>query len=720
MRKTCPRRLYAAMIVAGVAAAVLSIAVPFSGCSSGKPSYPSTEKRPLTDEYHGVKVVDNYRWLDDLADPEVRRWNDAQNLLTRSILDGIPARPRLYERLKAIVGDSSSSYFDLVHRSRLFAMKQQPPKDQPFIVTLASPDETASEKILVDPNQIDTKGTTAIDFYVPSLDGRLLAVCMSKDGSEDGSVYIFDVETGKQLADIVPRVQYPTGGGSIAWKGDASGFYYTRYPQGTERPKEDLNFYQQVYYHKLGTPLSEDMYVIGKDFPRIAEIRLATSDDGKYLLVTVANGDGGEFAHYLLDPSGKWIQITQFSDEVTVASFGNDGRLYLLSHKKAPRGKILAVPLLRPDLSSAREIVPESDGAIESFLPTTHCLYVNDMVGGPSQIRLFDLQGTSKGIIPSPPLASVGSLVGLGKDEILYGQETYLLPFAFYRYDPATGTSRKTSLVSASSVNYDDCEAIRELASSKDGTKVPVNIIRKKGTALDGKNPTILYGYGGYGINEVPSFSRSRRVWLDHGGIYVTANLRGGGEFGEEWHKAGRLTTKQNVFDDFAACARYLIERKYTSPEKLAIEGGSNGGLLMGASLTQHPELYRAVVSHVGIYDMLRVELFPNGAFNVTEFGSVKDPEQFRALYAYSPYHRVKDGTMYPAVLMLTGDNDGRVDPANSRKMIARLQAATGSSLPILLRTSSSSGHGIGTALTERIAQSADVYAFLFDQLGVQ
>jgi prolyl oligopeptidase len=703
-----------------ITAVTLTATVLFSGCSSGKLSYPLSEKQPLTDEYHGVKVVDDYRWLDNLGDPKVRAWNDAQNQLTRSILDKVPSRPRLYERLKAIIGENSSSYFSLIRRSKLFALKHQPPKNQPLIVMMVSPDEPAAEKVLVDPNQIDVQGTTAIDFFVPSRDGRLLAVCMSKNGTEDGSMYVFDAETGGQLADVVPRVQYPTGGGSVAWNKDASGFYYTRYPQGNERPREDLNFYQQVYYHKLGTPASDDTYAIGKEFPRIAEIRLSTSDDGIYILATVANGDGGEFAHYLLIPAGQWIQITQFSDDVTLALFGKDGKLYLLSHKNAPGGKILAMPLVKPALSSAREIVPESDGAIESFLPTRKFVYVNTMIGGPSQIRLFDLQGTSKGAIPSPAVASVEGLVDLGTDEVLYGQQSYLVPSAFYLYNAATGATRRSGLFTSSSVRFDDCEAVREVALSNDGTKVPINIIRKKGTVLDGKNPTILYGYGGYGVNMTPYFSPSRRVWLDHGGVYCIANLRGGGEFGEEWHKAGRLTKKQNVFDDFAACARHLVERKYTSPEKLAIEGGSNGGLLMGAALTQHPDLFRAVVSHVGIYDMLRVELFPNGAFNVTEFGSVKDPEQFHALYAYSPYHRVEGGKKYPAVLMLTGDNDGRVDPANSRKMIARLQTATGSSRPILLRTTSSAGHGIGTALSEEIAQRADVFAFLFDQLEMK
>lgn len=307
---------------------------------------------------------------------------------------------------------------------------------------------------------------------------------------------------------------------------------------------------------------------------------------------------------------------------------------------------------------------------------------------------------------------------------MLFRVTLFTEPDAWYFYDPATdhgaGAARKTALVNSSPVDFSDIEAVREFAVGKDGAKIPVNVLRRKGTKLDGNNPTLLSGYGGYGISMRPNFDFTRRLWFDRGGIFVVANIRGGGEYGEEWHLAGNLTRKQTVFDDFAACARHLIERGYTRSEKLAIEGGSNGGILMSATLTQHPDLVRAVVSHVGIYDMLRVELDPNGAFNVTEFGTVKDPAQFKALHAYSPYHHVIDGTKYPAVFFLAGETDGRVNPANTRKMTARLQAATGSAHPILARLSSDSGHGMGTALTERIAQKADVFAFLFDQLGMK
>jgi prolyl oligopeptidase len=696
---------------------ILSILI-ISGCSK-KQDYPSTERKAVTDEYYGQKVVDNYRWLDNLKDPEVWKWNDAQNAFSRAYFDKTPSLDSIRARLKQLYSIEYVTYYSLNYCKKLFAIKYQPPKNQPFIVVLDSPENIQSERVVLDPNELNPKGTTAIDWFVPSRDGRLVAVTLSENGSEDGSVHVIDAATGKEIAEVVPRVQYPTGGGSLAWNKQGTGFYYTRYPQGNERPKEDMNFYQQVYYHKLGTPPSKDTYVIGKEFPRIAEIDLSVSEDGDYLLAKVANGDGGEFAHYLLGTNNKWVQLTQFSDKVTTAKFGKN-MLYLLSRQNAPNGKILALPLSKPHLAEAVIVVPERNISISDFIAGKKSLYIVDMNGGPSQIRVFDLAAKSEKNIEIQSVSSVDEITILDNDELLFLNETYLNPPCWYRYNFIENKVTKTSLAVISPVDYGDVEVIREFATSKDGTKIPMNIIKLKGTELNGKNPTVLYGYGGFGLCETPGFSIRRRLWLDQGGITVIANLRGGGEFGEEWHNQGKLTKKQNVFDDFIACAEWLIKSNYTNPSKLAIEGGSNGGLLMGAVLTQHPELFRAVVSTVGIYDMLRVELFPNGAFNVTEYGTVKDPEQFKALYAYSPYHHVIDGKAYPAVLFMTGDNDGRVDPANSRKMIARLQAASSSNFPLLLRTDSNVGHGIGTGLSTRILQNADMYAFLLDRLDIK
>jgi prolyl oligopeptidase len=684
--------------------------------------YPMTPKHPATNTYFGTAVVDNYQWLENFDDPAVQEWNAAENKVSRAYLDTLPAREPVAARLHELYSATSANYFGLQSRPGIiFAMKFKPPAQQPWLITLKSLDDPASERVVIDPNRLNPKGTTAMDFVVPSHDGKKVAVSLSENGSEDGTLFIYDVESGKALPDKIPRVQYPTGGGSVAWNADDTGVYYTRYPHAGERAAEDLNFYQQIYFHRLGTPVEQDRYELGKDFPRIAEIVLESSRDGRYLLATVANGDGGEYAHYLLGPENHWLQLTHFRDQVKDGEFGRDDALYLLSRQNAPRGKILRMPLASPSLAQAKVVVPESTAVIEGFSPSASGLYVQDLVGGPSQIRFFNLKhpGEKPAIIPLKPVSAVQGMLCPEGDQLFFRNITYIEPYVWMAYDAASGRARPTALAGTSPADFSDMEVVREFATSKDGTKVPLNIIRRKGTKLDGKNPTLLYGYGGYAISLSPNFDVARRIWFDQGGVYVVANLRGGGEFGEEWHQAGNLTRKQNVFDDFAASAEYLIKSDYTRRDKLAVEGASNGGLLMGAFLTQHPDLVRAVVSHVGIYDSLRTELEPNGAFNVTEFGTVKNPEQFKALYAYSPYHRVVEGTQYPAVLFLTGDHDGRVNPYNSRKMTARLQAANKSKYPILLRTTAKAGHGIGTGLDERIAEEADVYAFLFDQLGI-
>ena len=682
---------------------------------------PPTEKKPVTDEYHGVKVVDEYRWLEESGASEVKVWTSAQNRYSRSWLDARPDRVEIESKLKALYATDTPSHTGIVSRpGLLFALKFQPPKQQRLLVTLTSPNDLASEKIVLDPNEIEPKGQVAMDWFVPSPDGKLIAVSLSEHGSEDGTLHFYRTETGEHLADRIPRVQYPTGGGSAAWTPDSKGIFYTRYPHAGERPEAELNFFQQIYFHKLGTPNSSDEYSAGKDFPRIAEIHLHASDDGRWLLASVANGDGGEFSHHLrgTHDGAAWRQITRHEDGIKEVEFSHDGTSLLLRCvKAAPRGKVLRMAIDSP-LANADLLVPESDAVIEGLLPTEKFLFVADMIGGPSRIRQFDLHGKNERVVPLPVASGIGGLISVDEG-ILFRQTSFVAPSAWMSYSPTDGSVKKTALFNTSPVDFSDIEALREFATSKDGTRVPINILRRKGTPLDGNNPTLLYAYGGYGICMRPGFNFEHRLWFDRGGIYVVANIRGGGEYGEEWHLAGNLTKKQNVFDDFAACAEHLIQRGYTRAEKLAVEGGSNGGLLMGAFLTQHPHLARAVVSHVGLYDMLRVELDPNGAFNVTEFGTVKDPAHFRALHAYSPLHQVKDGTAYPAVFLLAGETDGRVNPAHSRRMTARLQAANTSDHPILARFSSASGHGMGTALSERIAQKADVLTFLYDQLGM-
>jgi prolyl oligopeptidase len=686
------------------------------------PPPPETPKKPVTDEYHGTRVTEDYRWLEDSADPAVKRWSDAQNVRTRAYLDGLPGYGAVRARVDELIRSSSIAYgVQGRHGGLLFAMKSDPKFQQAMLVTLASADDLKSERLLVDPNAMDAKGSIAIDWFAVSPDGRTVGVSLSKHGSEAGDLHLYDVATAKEIGEVVPHVQNGTAGGSMTFAPDDSGFWYTRYPRGDERSPEDAGFYQQVWYHRIGTKTDADTYELGRDLPKIAEIALATKDDGRWVLAEVRNGDGGEVAYYLRPAAadGKWTQVTTFADKVVNAAFGVDDAIYLLSRAGAPKGKVLRLPLgAAPKLADATTVVPESEGAIQGVLPTASRLYVDDLLGGPSRVRIFDLKGRALGELPILPVSAAEGLVRLGGDDILFENGSYLRLPAWYRFDAAANAAKPTALAVTSIADYSDCEVVRDFATSKDGTKVPLNIIKRKDTKLDGANPTILYAYGGYGVSMTPGFSASRRVWIDHGGIYVVANIRGGGEYGDQWHLDGNLLKKQNDYDDFHACARWLIDHRYTSPAKLAIMGGSNGGLLMGAALTQHPETYRAVVSMVGVYDSLRSELTPNGEFNVTEYGTVKDPAQFEALYGYSPLHRVVDGAKYPSILLTSGANDPRVDPWHSRKFCARLQAANASANPILLRTSDSSGHGIGSALDEIIAERADIFAFLLHELG--
>jgi prolyl oligopeptidase len=692
---------------------------------------PPTRKEPVTDTYHGTRVTDDYRWLENASDPAVRAWSDAQNAHARSILDKLPGVATLRKRITKIMTAPTISHSAFAYRDgQIFAMRRHPPKQQPFLVVMSGLTDPEKARILVDPNVLDKKGTTAIDWYVPSPDGKLVAVSLSHGGSESGDVHLYDVATGKEEYEVIPRVHGGTAGGDLAWTPDGKGFYYTRYPHGKERPPADADFYQQLYFHALGTPTEKDRYELGKDLPRIAEIKVETDRRGR-LLVSVQNGDSGQFAHYLRDADRTFHQLSTFTDGIVQAALGHDDDLFIVSRAAAPRGKILHLPPGVLDLTKANAIIPEGKDAIvtdfygtssrQTVLPMKESLYVTYQLGGPSELRRFTLSGKD---LPPPrqtPVSTVGSLTPLTGDDILFASTSYLQPRTIYAFRPADKpANEKLPLSSPSPVDFSDITVERVFATSKDGTRVPVNILAAKTAKRDGTNPCLLTGYGGYAISMEPRFNPVWRVLFDHGFVVAVANLRGGAEYGEEWHKGGMLTHKQNVFDDFAAAMRYLIDQHYTSPEKLAIIGGSNGGLLMGATLTQHAHLMKAVVSFVGIYDMLRVELSPNGAFNVPEFGTVKDAAQFSALHAYSPYHHVTDGEKYPAMLFLTGANDPRVDPMQSRKMIARLQAATASKAPILLRTSAESGHGLDSSLAQQIEELVDVYAFLFDQLGVK
>jgi prolyl oligopeptidase len=707
------------------AIAALSLMLPLTSLAGAKgavPPPPVAAKKAVVDTYHGVKVDDPYQWLEKkIDDAEVRQWVDGQTAHMRAVLDKQPSRDAIRARLTTLMTHKSPAHYAMVQKGGVFfAMKFQPPRQQSTLVVLPSLEDPSKARVLVDPVEVDPSGKTTIDFFVPSLDGKKVAVSLSKNGTESGDVTVYDVATGKPLpGEVVPRVNGGTAGGSLTWNGDGSGFFYTRYPRGEERPAEDRDFFQQVYFHKLGTPTDQDTYELGKDAPRIANYQLKTSDDGTHVLAILGNGDGGEYALHLRGPQGTWTQLSRFEDKLTSATFGQDGALYALSRKDAPRGKVLRLPLATPSLEKATVLVPEGQASIASFRPTATRLYVQEQLGGPSQMRMVGLDGKDLGVVPTPPVSSVGGVVPLGGDDVLLFNSSYTEPLSVYRYGAKDGKLAKTALGRTSPVDTRNVVVDRVMCTSKDGTQVPLNILHARGTKLNGNNPTLLTGYGGFNISLSPGLNPLNFAFIEQGGVVAIANLRGGSEFGEEWHANGSLTKKQNVFNDFYACAKLLVDKKWTKPERLAIQGGSNGGLLMGAALTQHPEMYRTVLAHVGIYDMLRVELTPNGQFNTTEYGTVKNPEQFQAMYAYSPYHQVKDGVKYPSVLFTSGENDPRVDPFHSRKMVARLQEATGSKRPVLLRTNNM-GHGMGTPLAESIEEEVDVYAFLFNELGMK
>ncbi|MDP1663201.1 MAG: prolyl oligopeptidase family serine peptidase [Phycisphaerales bacterium] len=690
--------------------------------------YPAAAKRPTNETFHGVKVTENYRWLEDWNDPAVKAWSEAQNAYARDVLDNLPAADAVRSRLTTLLSGASVGYdhFHAVGKDRLFAIKHDPARQQPMLVVMTSLSEADKATVIVDPNAMDAKGLTTIDWYVPSHDGSMVAVSMSEGGSESGTVHVFKA-SGEKLGDTVPRAQGGTAGGSLAWKADNRGFYYTRYPREGERAADDLDFYVQVYSHVLGTPSEKDTYEVGKEFPKIAEIVLEEIKGGGYTLASVQDGDGGIFMHWLKnEQTGEWKQLTRWDDKIVQATFGGDGFIYMVSRKDAPRGKVVRQSTKDTSRFQPVEIVPQHprNSIQTSFfegqgLTVAHGnLYVQYQAGGPSDLWVFSADGKKAEAVSLPPVSNIAQVAPTAEG-VLLEVETFLTPAAWWKLPAGSKMATPAGLARTSPVDTSDFKVARVMATSKDGTQVPLSIIYKKGISRDGNNPTIVYGYGGYGVNITPDFSPRRLLWVEQGGVFVVANIRGGGEFGEEWHRAGNLLNKQNVFDDYYAVARYMVDNRWTRRDKLALMGGSNGGLLMGVTMAQHPELAKAALSAVGIYDMLHVEDSANGAFNVTEFGTVKDEAQFKALYAYSPLHNIKDGTKYPNVLFTTGANDPRVDPMQSRKMTARLQAASPSS-QTLLRTSANSGHGIGSSLSQRVEEYTDVYAWLFDQLGVK
>jgi prolyl oligopeptidase len=669
---------------------------------------------PVTDTYHGVEVTDDYRWLEDASSEETVAWTKAQRQRTRAYFDGIGWRDALQARAGRLLKADRTAYERLLSGgSTFFALKVQTPRQQPFLVALSDLDDPAAERVVVDPEAIDPSGETAIDFFVPSSDGKQVAVSLSEHGTEDGSLYVYDAASGKAVDEPIPHVNLM--GGSVAWRHDGSGFWYTRCA-------DPAGFRQQVWFRELGGAPDHVDLAGGFADERIAENFLSASPDGRWVMDRVQKGDGGEWQIFIRSQgaNGSWWQVAAIPDKCVYAVLGTDA-LYLLSRRDAPHGKVLRLPVTDgATVADAHEIVPASDLVIEDLAVTRETVWVVDMDGGPQQVRAFGTSGRPLPPVEIPPMSSVSSyfarLSRLGQDRIAWSCESFTEPATWWV--AADGEApRPTALRTTTPIDLSGYTVSREFATSRDGTRVPLNVITAPGTPRDGTAPAVLTAYGGYGISLVPRFDPELLLWLEQGGVYVVANIRGGGEFGEEWHHAGRLATKQNCFDDFIACADHLRSSRITGRERLAIMGGSNGGLLMGAVLTQRPDIARAVVAAVPVMDSLRAETTTNGRFNTPEYGTVEDPELFAALLAYSPYHNVVDGTAYPAVLLTAGENDTRVDAWHAKKMTARLQEATSSERPVLLRLEAT-GHLAGS-LDQSIDETTDRHAFLFGRLGL-
>jgi prolyl oligopeptidase len=684
-----------------------------------KPAYPPSAKQPAVDAYGDVRVTDDYRWLEDWNDPNVQAWSESENAFARKWLDAGPGRAAIRARVEQLMGDTSPSWTSVMaRRGTLFALERRPPKQQPYLVVLASLEDAKSARVLVDPGVVDPSGSTSIGWFVPSPDGRRVAVSLANGGAEGGDVHVFDVATGKEMKDSVPQADGAGNGDCLAWKGDGSGFFYTR--GRADGGSKDA--FRHINFHKLGDPADKDVAVLGQDGLRIAQWELTAGGDGRTIVARVEDGDSGNWEHWILGPSGKWVQVAARADAVKEVVVGPDGSVFFVSAKDAPRRRLLRAQLTSPKVDKSEVVLPEGDAVLVDVLPTKSRIYLLEDVGGVSRLRSMPMTKGKAGApatLAAPPVSAFSGLEPLGGDDAVFAAMSYTHPTAVYRVSGKDGAVTKTALAATSLGDFSGIDVTRDECTSKDGTKVPLTLVRSKGAASGGDAPALLTGYGGFGISLTPRFRPQLLAWLEQGGVYAVANIRGGGELGETWHTSGNLTHKQNVFDDFYSCAQHLVEAKLTTPARLAIQGGSNGGLLMGAVLTQHPEAFKAVVSMVGIYDMLRVERDANGAFNVTEYGAVADAKQFDALHAYSPYHHVQDGTAYPAILFMTGANDPRVAPYHSRKMTARLQAATSSDAPILLRTSANTGHGMGSPLHAQIEEWTDMLTFLFRELGV-
>jgi prolyl oligopeptidase len=686
------------------------------GASIASP--PKAEKRPLEETMHGVKIVDNYRWLEDGTSPETQKWVAEEMAYTRGVLDPLPGRDAIHKRLTELLSIGSLSQ-PQIGGKYYFYTRREGMQNQPVLYVREGVD--GKDRVLVDANQLAADGTIALDWYQASENGKYLVYGTSPSGSEMSTLHIIETKTGAALPDTIER----TRACSIAWMLDNSGFYYTRYPKKGDVPDGQEMYNRHVFYHELGTDPETDLKIFGEgrdpeDWPGVN-----LDNDGRFLLITVSEGwTKSELFLKDLKKDTPPTRITTGKNFLYSATVYN-GRLYITTNEDAPRYHVFVAEVGNYERDDWQEIIPQTGSVLQGVGVWGGKLFAQYEQNATSQLKIFNIDGTMIKELTLPALGTVfGSEGKWNRDEIFYGFLSFTVPPTVYRYDLQSGATSLWAKVDAPSIDPAAYEVNQEWFNSKDGTRVPMFVVNKKGLKKDGHNPTLLTGYGGFNVSRTPSFSRTAYLWMEHGGVYADANLRGGAEFGEDWHRAGMLDKKQNVFDDMIAAAEHLIAEKYTDKDHLAIQGGSNGGLLMGAMITQRPDLFRAVVCQVPLLDMLRYQNFQIAKLWIPEYGSSDNAEQFKWLYAYSPYHHVKAGTEYPAILFMTADTDTRVDPMHAKKMAALMQdeAKNGSSRtrPILLRIESKAGHGAGKPVTKQIEEGTDVYSFLFWQLGVK
>jgi len=698
---------------------LMGAAVMVWAADATTPSGPPKAKiAPVEDTVQGHKIVDPYRYLENRDDPDTKQYVEQELAYTRSILDPLPGRDKINARLSQLITIGTIGA-PQIGGKYYFYTRREGNQNQPVLYVREG--LNATDRVLVDVNKMSTDGTVALDWWFPTDDGKYIAYGTSPNGSEESTLHVIETATGKLLADAIDRTRFA----SVAWKKDDSGFYYSRHPKKGDVPEGEEVYHVKIFYHQLGDDPAKDPLTFGEgrnpqDIPGVS-----LSEDGRWLLITVFEG-WTKTEMYLQDLNSKNppIEITTGKEFLYGADFYK-GKLYITTNEDAPRYRVFVADAANPKRENWRELIPQTDAVLQSAGVTGGQLFGQYEHNASSELKIFDLDGKKIADIALPTIGTVFSTGGKwDSNEVFFGFQSYTVPPSIYRYDLTSGKTSQWAKVEAPSIDPSAFEVEQVWYNSKDGTRVPMFVVHKKGLEKNGKNPILLTGYGGFNISETPSFSRAMYLWMEHGGVYAVANLRGGSEFGEDWHRAGMLEKKQNVFDDFIAAAEYLIAQKYTDKDHLAILGGSNGGLLMGAMITQRPDLFRAVICAVPLLDMLRYQNFQIAKLWIPEYGSAEDPKQFDFIYAYSPYHHVKAGQEYPAILFMTADTDTRVDPMHAKKMAALMQAeaknGASKERPILLRIETKAGHGQGKPVTKQIEENTDMYSFLFWQLGMR